>query len=503
MTRQPLPDIIEQRNADIIGAVLNGSSAEIPTWNRREMDYPVDRVNVGARKRPLRDISALAASMANPEIGLIHRISLLPDGTLLAGRHRLAAAKALGWKTIPAIIMELGELDAELVEIDENLRRTELTILEQAQHFARRDEILRAKGLRAAASNGNNQHKVGAPGAPTTATITTADMAAQAGISERAAQERLQIAHDITPDVQAMLAAHPVCNSTKGLLLISRQDAQAQAAIAQMLIDHRGESVSDALGILDQERRKALEAAWEEDRPVAPSQANGSRQQGAALARCRICHKPLTDPEHAAAGIGPCCAAKAAAGSGGADGPTDESADEPEAAQSTPVSQRDGYDSDEWYTPKVYIEAARLVLGEIELDPASCALANTVVKAERYIDKAHDGLRLPWCTGGLWLNPPYSATQEWVDRLIEEFDGERTDAALILVNNATETRWFQTLLRRFPVCFPASRLQFWRHDHENVGARQGQAIFLLTRDRAQIGNFTAAFGQFGPVLWVK
>ena len=151
----------------------------------------------------------------------------------------------------------------------------------------------------------------------------------------------------------------------------------------------------------------------------------------------------------------------------------------------------------------MYIEAARLVLGEIELDPASCALANTVVKAERYIDKAHDGLRLPWCTGGLWLNPPYSATQEWVDKLIEEYDGERTDAAIVLVNNATETRWFQALLRRFPVCFPSSRLQFWRHDHENVGARQGQALFLLTRNRAQMGNFTAAFGQFGPVLWVK
>ena len=172
-------------------------------------------------------------------------------------------------------------------------------------------------------------------------------------------------------------------------------------------------------------------------------------------------------------------------------------------APAVPVSQRDGYDSDEWYTPAMYIEAARLVLGGIELDPASCALANTVVKAERYIDKAHDGLRLPWCTGGLWLNPPYSATQEWVDKLIEEYDGERTDAAIVLVNNATETRWFQALLRRFPVCFPSSRLQFWRHDHENVGARQGQAIFLLTRDRAQMGNFTAAFGQFGPVLWVK
>lgn len=499
--RTPTPDILAPAAPDIIDAVFGAAAANDrpdATWHKRAIDYPVDRVRVGKRMRPQRDITALAASMADPKIGLINAITLLPDGTLMAGRHRLAAAKLLGWKTIPAVIMELGELDAELVEIDENLRRSELTILEEAQHYARRDEIMRAKGLRAQASNGQNQHTgaVGAPGAPT---ITTAQMAAQMGMSERAAQERMQIARGITPLVQELIAEHPVANSTKGLLALARLDSATQTTVAQMLIERRAESVTDAIGILEQEAARQTQ----DDRHSAVKSAeNGSKPQGAALGKCRICNRPLTDPAHAAAGIGPCCASKASStGSATGDGATTE--DEQTAATTTPVSQRDGYDSDEWYTPAMYIEAARLVLGEIELDPASCALANTVVKAERYINKAHDGLRLHWCTGGLWLNPPYSATQEWVDKLIEEFDGERTDAAIVLVNNATETRWFQALLRRFPVCFPSSRLQFWRHDHENVGARQGQALFLLTRDRAQTGNFAAAFGQFGPVLWVK
>lgn len=498
--RTPTPDILAPAAPDIIGAVFSAAAANDrpeTSWHKRAIDYPVDRVRVGKRMRPQRDVSALAASMADPQVGLINAITLLPDGSLVAGRHRLAAAKLLGWKTIPAVIMELGELDAELVEIDENLRRSELTVLEEAQHYARRDEIMQAKGLRAKASNGQNQYNgaVGAPGAPT---ITTAQMAAQMGMSERAAQERMQIARGITPLVQELIAEHPVANSTKGLLALARLDSAVQTAVAQMLIDRRAESVTDALGILEQEAAQRAQQLQDEQRSAVKSAENGSKQQGAALGKCRICKRPLTDPAHAAAGIGPCCASKAAlAGSA-----TDAGEGQAEAA-TVPVSQRDGYDSDEWYTPVVYIEAARLVLGEIELDPASCSLANTVVKAARYIDKAHDGLRLPWCTGGLWLNPPYSATQEWVDKLIEEFDEERTDAAIILVNNATETRWFQALLRRFPVCFPASRLQFWRHDHENVGARQGQALFLLTRDRAQMGNFTAAFGQFGPVLWVK
>ena len=149
--RTPTPNILAPAAPDIIDAVFGAAAAHDrpgTTWHKRAIDYPVDRVRVGKRMRPQRDISALAASMADPKIGLINAITLLPDGTLMAGRHRLAAAKLLGWKTIPAVIMELGELDAELVEIDENLRRSELTILEEAQHYARRDEIMQAKGLR-------------------------------------------------------------------------------------------------------------------------------------------------------------------------------------------------------------------------------------------------------------------------------------------------------------------------------------------------------------------
>ena len=64
-------------------------------------------------------------------------------------------------------------------------------------------------------------------------------------------------------------------------------------------------------------------------------------------------------------------------------------------------------------------------------------------------------------------------------------------------NNATETTWFQLLLERFPVCLPARRLAFWRHDHANVGARQGQAFFYLGPN---VAKFQEVFSQFGPIL---
>jgi len=66
-----------------------------------------------------------------------------------------------------------------------------------------------------------------------------------------------------------------------------------------------------------------------------------------------------------------------------------------------------GTGDNEWYTPTVYVEAARQVLGEIELDPASSEIAQRVVQAVDYFTIDLDGLKQPWF-GKVWLNPPYA-----------------------------------------------------------------------------------------------
>jgi hypothetical protein len=66
-------------------------------------------------------------------------------------------------------------------------------------------------------------------------------------------------------------------------------------------------------------------------------------------------------------------------------------------------------DSDSWYTPPAIVEAARALMGGIDLDPASSAKANEVVKADVYFDEAHNGFARDWIapTGGrVFLNPP-------------------------------------------------------------------------------------------------
>jgi len=86
----------------------------------------------------------------------------------------------------------------------------------------------------------------------------------------------------------------------------------------------------------------------------------------------------------------------------------------------------------------------RKALGEIDLDPASSKIAQKTVKAKRYYTVEQDGLSKPWA-GRVFLNPPYTA--ELVDRFVQRLvtghlAGDIT-AAILLVNNATETKWFQ------------------------------------------------------------
>jgi ParB family chromosome partitioning protein len=169
------------------------------------------------------------------------------------------------------------------------------------------------------------------------------------------------------------------------------------------------------------------------------------------------------------------------------------------AAKPAHVSYSSG--ENEWYTPPAYIEAARRVMGCIDVDPASSVIANRVVRATTFYDLESDGLAHEW-NGRIWLNPPYAQplVVHFADKLAVEIDAGRVKQACVLVNNATETVWFQTmLLYAQAMCLPRGRIKFIDHNGEATGAPlQGQVILYFGPN---IVDFSREFEQFGKVMY--
>lgn len=88
-------------------------------------------------------VNALASSMR--ELGLMQPITLRAVGQgyrVVAGNHRVSAARALGWSEIEAfVVADHGQADQELREIDENLIRAALTPAQRAWAIKRRKDL--------------------------------------------------------------------------------------------------------------------------------------------------------------------------------------------------------------------------------------------------------------------------------------------------------------------------------------------------------------------------
>lgn len=162
--------------------------------------------------------------------------------------------------------------------------------------------------------------------------------------------------------------------------------------------------------------------------------------------------------------------------------------------------------SNDWYTPEIYLKAARRVMGTIELDPASSSLANQLVKAEKYYTLETNGLDQDWRSRSLWLNPPYGRgelrtqghVQIWIDRLISEYEQGNVQEAILLVNALTDRRWFDALWD-YPICFVKTRISFLNPAHlDKQDTRPPHANAIIYFGKHE-NRFIEVFNQFGRI----
>ena len=135
----------------------------------------------------------------------------------------------------------------------------------------------------------------------------------------------------------------------------------------------------------------------------------------------------------------------------------------------------------EWYTPREYVDLAREVLGEIDLDPASSAVAQETVRAANYFTKADDGLSKEW-RGRVFLNPPYAQPHiaNFMQKMVDEHASGRVAGAVMLTNSNTDTGWFALGAKHASaICFTTGRIKFIDPHGERNAPLQGQAFFYF------------------------
>jgi len=154
----------------------------------------------------------------------------------------------------------------------------------------------------------------------------------------------------------------------------------------------------------------------------------------------------------------------------------------------------------EWYTPPGIVEAARAAMGSIDLDPASCETAQANVRARRYFTIKDDGLSKKW-QGNVWLNPPYGKDVIGLFASKVAAERERYKQAVILVNNATETAWFNEIASvASAICFLRGRVKFLDKSGKPANTPvQGQAVLYIGMD---VSKFCEAFACMGLIVMV-
>lgn len=151
----------------------------------------------------------------------------------------------------------------------------------------------------------------------------------------------------------------------------------------------------------------------------------------------------------------------------------------------------------ESYTPAIYIEAARSVMGSIDCDPASNDQAQETVQAKVYYTPESDGLAQKW-EGNIFLNPPYSHPEvaHFVDKLLDELkDGQQ---AILLTNNNTDAGFFHKAANKASaLCFTKGRINFLKPDGNKSYPTNGQVFYYFGNN---LDRFIEVFSEFGLLM---
>ncbi|UWQ03309.1 ParB N-terminal domain-containing protein [Aliiroseovarius crassostreae] len=195
--------------------------------------------------------------------------------TLMAGGHRLEAAKRLGWTEIPARVWaDITDNDAKFIEIDDNLAGKALDPLDQAEFLAERKRVYE-KAHPETKRGGDRKSRAYENQTANLAVSSFVKATAEAtGLSERNIYRRVSVGEKLSKaDINALRAAETPIKATDLEALAKIEEPIMRADVVGRLAAGKVKSVAEAMDILQpkaaapvkdptEEAFKSLSKAW-------------------------------------------------------------------------------------------------------------------------------------------------------------------------------------------------------------------------------------------------
>ena len=216
------------------------------------ISIPIEQIIVSPERRTAspEDVRKLADSIS--EIGLINPITVDRDYHLIAGLHRLEAMKLLKWTEITCIVLDLDGMQAQLVEIDENFVRCNLSAIEHGDLLLRRKEIYEALHPETK-HGGDHMHTKEVEKSKTSkcrfafAKPFAEDTAEKLGIGRRTVERQVQMAKNLTEEAKKLIRDTDTKITKKCALKLSTLPQEQQLEAAGMLSRGEIQSVDEYL----------------------------------------------------------------------------------------------------------------------------------------------------------------------------------------------------------------------------------------------------------------
>lgn len=138
---------------------------------------------------------------------------------------------------------------------------------------------------------------------------------------------------------------------------------------------------------------------------------------------------------------------------------------------------------DDWATPRSLISRLEAEFGRFDLDVCA-SLKNRV--CEKFFDKDQNGLEQDWQGSLVWVNPPYSQKNEFIEKAHRE--AQKGTKIIILFPAFTETKWFSDLKAKSDwLLFLTGRLVFNEHAQKET-AKFSNVLAFFNIEKTELAD---------------